>query len=387
MQLARMAAERGIDVHVVTNKNATLPRGANYIVHPVVDRWNWNAESHILSLCAELAPDVIDILFTGWMYDDHPMITLLPAKLKQRLPATHLCAHIESLGGVKRENAPLLDVAARWVQSHARGREDINYEYGSLIRDSDSVIFLNERDKDTICTQLPVGMSKFAILPPPPIMPIIPPLDEQRKGELRQELSLSDREPVIAFYGFIYPGKGLETLFAAISQLRGNRDPALVLIGGPPEQLVLDRAGRPNYVQELHELAKKLGIADCIVWAGYSETGSTRPSELLRVSDFCVLPFDDGLMMNNSSFSFAAGHGLPIISTHGERTEQLFVNRENILLVGRQDAGQLASAITELQDDAALRARIAGGAQALVEERFNWDKLMAETLRIWSEGP
>ena len=41
----------------------------------------------------------------------------------------------------------------------------------------------------------------------------------------------------------------------------------------------------------------------------------------LCAADICVLPFNVGVRLNNSSFAAAAAHGLPIVTTRGEMLE------------------------------------------------------------------
>src|SRR5262249_51996243 len=152
----------------------------------------------------------------------------------------------------------------------------------------------------------------------------------------------------IAYFGYLYPGKGIETLFQAVSPL-GSRSFRLVLIGGANE-VVLKEMKRPDYVAELKELAGRLGISDKVSWSGYYPTESDRASLYLRGADACALPFDAGVYLNNSSFAAAAAHGLPIVTTRGEIVEAPFRDRENVLLTPPKDPQALSAAIERLME-------------------------------------
>jgi glycosyltransferase involved in cell wall biosynthesis len=196
---------------------------------------------------------------------------------------------------------------------------------------------------------------------------------------------MEDREILLAYYGYVYPGKGLETLLSTVYQVAAQKkDVGLLIIGGLPDQRVLDRAGRRDYLDELKSSAETLTISQRLRWIGYSPASSELPSRLLRACDMCVLPFDNGVMLNNSSFSFAAMHGMPIVSTYGQHTENVFVNGQNALLLPPCHAVQLAQAIIKLAEDVSMKQKLSAGALALANERFSWQATVNDTIRFWS---
>ncbi|MGH9552962.1 MAG: glycosyltransferase [Terriglobales bacterium] len=311
LRLAELAADHSIEMHVLTTSRAQAqPTRSLLKIYPIANTWDWLEMKPLMAQLVALEPEVIDIHFTGWVYNDHPMITFLATEIRKQLPDTHICVHLESLGGVRRDKGNLLDVAVRWGASFMVGREGINYEYGSLMRDCHSVIFLNERDKIELARQFPETSDKGFLLPPPPIMPVSLPLSAGEIVDLREKHNVQNFEIVIAFYGYVYPGKGLETLFSALYHVVSKkREAGVLIIGGLPEQRVLDRSGKSNYLGDLKASLESLNLTQRVRWIGYAESSSVEPSRLLRASDICVLPFDAGLMLHNSSFSFAAMHG------------------------------------------------------------------------------
>jgi polysaccharide biosynthesis protein PslF len=252
------------------------------------------------------------------------------------------------------------------------------------VRDSDSLVFLNQRDLEQLTVLVPDLPKKALLAPPPPIMPVSPPLNDEEAGAVRAQYGMSTRDLVLAFYGYVYPGKGIETLLAAVQKVvQQNRNVGLFLAGGSPEPKSLERAGHPDYLQELQALAGS--IAERLCWIGYSQPNSDVPSKILRACDICVLPFDQGVMLNNSSFSFAAMHGIPIITTKGDHTESAFVHEQNALLLEPRNAALLAQEILRLADDPYRRQRLSAGALALAHDRFNWEKTVRATIQFWNE--
>ena len=97
----------------------------------------------------------------------------------------------------------------------------------------------------------------------------------------------------------------------------------------------------------------------------------------------CVLPFNDGVRLNNSSFAVAASHGLPIVTTLGDSLESPFLDGENVRLCLPKNPVALAAAITELAHSPDMRKRLAAGARRLAESHFSWDRTIDATLRTF----
>src|SRR5262249_51810549 len=215
---------------------------------------------------------------------------------------------------------------------------------------------------------------KTVLIPPPPLMRVSDPNDSVLRAKGRAKLPVSDNQLLLAYCGYLYPGKGVETLLAAFKLVVAKvENIRLVLIGGTPAML-LDSVHRPDYGEELRTLAKQLGVDDKVIWTGAYETDSEEPSMYLRAADFCVLPFDPGVYLNNSSFASCAEHALAIITTKGETLEPPFRDRENVILCPPKDAQALADAILALINDPQLRAQLAKNGYALAQELFSWPK-------------
>jgi glycosyltransferase involved in cell wall biosynthesis len=100
----------------------------------------------------------------------------------------------------------------------------------------------------------------------------------------------------------------------------------------------------------------------------------------LYAADVCVLPFDQGVMLNRSSLAVAAAHGLPIITTRGEHLESPFQDRKNVFLCRPKDPEDLARAISSTMENPDLVQDLRTGACQLAEDWFSWDKAVARTI-------
>ena len=84
MHLFRHLADAGCEVHLLTSAEAD-PRGNPRIYNAISD-WGWRAMPHILRCIRRVKPDAIMIMYVGWIYHSHPMITLLPTMVKRLFP-------------------------------------------------------------------------------------------------------------------------------------------------------------------------------------------------------------------------------------------------------------------------------------------------------------
>jgi len=354
-------------------------------VYPVMRRWSWAELPRLLKIARRCDPDVVNLHFQGAIYNDHPMITFAPTFMKKLRPKAKAVTHIEYPGGVHIERSPRSTRAVRRAVTHWAGVRDVDYGFGTILRDSDRIIILSDTHRAILEKHLAAVGDKCVLIPPPPIMPMCAERNGQARGRGRQMLQVSPHEFLIAYFGYIYPFKGIETLLRAFHIVARQRaDVRLVLIGGSNE-VMLRETNRPHYVQELKDLSQELNIAEKVIWTGYYPTGSDHASLYLRSADACVLPFDGGVYMNNSSFTAAAAHGLPIVTTKGEIAEPQIVGGKNVLLCPPKEPQSLASAIDSLISNSELRRQLSDGALELAREWFSWDEAIKRTVRTFRE--
>src|SRR5262249_24104202 len=153
----------------------------------------------------------------------------------------------------------------------------------------------------------------------------------------------------------------------------------LLMIGGG-NQVMLDHFNLPRYTEELKELAAALHIADKIIWTGYYPSDSDLPSVFLWAADACVLPFDSGAYMNNSTTAAAAAHALPIITTRAPIVEHQLIDKQNVLLFPPKDDAALASALELVISSSDARQQLRRGAVALSREWFGWEGALTRTI-------
>lgn len=385
MRLASELSARGMQVSVLGPQTARDLAPSDFRILPEIDRWNWSAMNKILEQIRALKPDVVDIIFTGWIYEHHPMVTFLPTFIHRVDPSIKVITHLESLGGVKRSQSKFLTAACRAICSFVVGRNGLGYEYGSLLRDSDGVIFLGDRDRDDLIAAELAVPEKSVVIPPPPIMPLAPPFTFEQRQRRRDIFAIGPEQFLLSFFGYVYPGKGIEFIFGAMKHLiSSGRKVKLMIVGDAPEQAVLKGSGRPDYMDEMKAMCQGLGLSDHVVWIGYAPYGSTSHSEHLHLADCCVLPFKDGVNQHNSSFWFTAAHKLPIVTTYGATTEAIFQDERNVMFCQAADALSTAACITKLIDNVELRTALGREIGKVAEEQISWSRCIDDTIAMYN---
>ena len=375
-------AESGMEVHVVTSciENVKLDPSMN--VYPAMPNWSWLGLPRLLRLARRIKPDVINLHFTGLIYGNHPMITFALSFLKRRHPRARVVTLIEyptpvNIDHLSRVSMFVYRVAARWI-----GTKDIDQGYGSILRDSDRVIVLSGAHSSSLGKHLAGVESKCVLIPPPPLFRTSAEPDDVARKRGRARLGVAPTEFLLMYYGYVYPQKGIETLLAAFRLVTSRIDKVRLAIVGGGNEVILKNAGRPQYVEELEEMTAQMGISDRVVWTGYCPNNEA--PDYFNGADSCVLPFNIGVYLNNSSFSAAAAHGLPIITTKGEIVEPVFKHEDNVMLCPPEDPEALASAILAVVTNPELQKRLREGARRLSGEWLSWDRAMERTIEAFT---
>jgi glycosyltransferase involved in cell wall biosynthesis len=383
MALCQHLARGGHAVSVVTTRAPNVTTDPLIRLHPVMERWDWKEQARLLEIAREERPDVINLHFHGEIYNDQPMITLAPSVLKRTLPGVRFVTHIEWPVPIRRvATGPWTQLVRAGVALRA-GARGAPYGYGSILSASDRVIILSETHRAMLAPYDAAAAARCMLIPPPSI----PRFHKEEEGEARRRgreaLGVPPDAFLLAYFGYVYPNKGVETLLRAFAAVAARRPTVRLAVVGGTNEVVLKTAGRPRYAEELREMARDLGVADRVAWTGYVPGETDDLSRYLRAADAAVLPYDSGAFMNNSSLAAATAHGLPTVTTRGEVLEAPLVGGVNVLLCPPKDPSAVAAAVESLIDSPELRGRLRQGALGLAREWFSWDRLLERTLEAF----
>jgi glycosyltransferase involved in cell wall biosynthesis len=377
--LCQQLVARGLEVHVLTSRGRGIEE-PGIAVHPLMDDWSWSEAPRLRRFLKASAPDVVYLMYLGWTYNFQFMSTFIPTIARNAVPDATIVTRFENVGGGGAHANSLTSKLIRKVVATLDRSGRVDYQFGTLLRDSDSIILLSSLH-ERVFESIAPGVGRKCVLIPPPANMCMSPDDDESRARGRRLLGASGDDFLLAYIGFIYPGKGLETLLQAFQHVASQRrNVRLAIIGGA---LAREFPDQPSFFEKLQDMADDLGIASHVVWTGEYRWDDDLASTYLRAADACILPFDTGVKLNNSSFSSAAAHGRPIITTTHPDLEPQFVDGQNVLLCRPQVPEVMAAAIETVIDDPVLGRRLGDGATRLAEEWYSWESAMDKTLGLF----
>lgn len=372
-QLSQALGASGADVHVLTRVEAggdhlrTPAAAYEPTVYPLLERTDWQLWGHTLRLMRELRPDVVHIQYQPAAYGLHPAINFLPWRLRLLRGRPRVLTTCHDL------RVPYLFPKAgalRWQAVLA------------LLRGSDAGVITNPADWLRLA-----GTGPASRLLPIPIGSNIacrPPADFDRDRQ-RSRWGVGPDAWLLAYFGFLNPGKGGETLIRALAGLaRAGRPAHLLMVGG-----TVGSSDPTNqaYLARIEALIGELGLDDRVHWTGF--TSAEEVSANLLAADCAVLPYREGASLRHGSLMAALAHGLPIVSTQLPTVVReaaghfpILQDGASALLVPPDDPAQVAEAVTRLMADQALRSRLAQAALDLSRE-FRWEAIAQRHLEAY----
>jgi glycosyltransferase involved in cell wall biosynthesis len=370
VHLAGRLAARGLDVHVLTERGSISPPAAPFRVHPRMRTWSWTDLPRLVRTVRRHAPDVVLLVYHADLYHGHPMPTFIPTVAKRLLSGSRVVTLFEDAQPADPLDHGLGVRAIRKTLALWAGSTGVDWGLGTLLRDSDRLIMVSDRVRRRLVNRRPDAETKSVVIPTPAIMPMAAEGREAARRDMRAVLGLHPADILLVYLGYLYPGKGVETLLEALPSVRsGGHRLHLLVVGGT---LAASRA----YAAGLRDRAARLGIAAQVTWTGGYAWESEMPSQALSAADLCVLPFDEGVCLHSTSLAAAATHGLPIITTHGDGLETALRHGANVYLCPPKDPLALARAIETLLGDGRLRTQIGAGAEALAAAWYDWERVI-----------
>lgn len=176
----------------------------------------------------------------------------------------------------------------------------------------------------------------------------------------RSEFGIGDDRPLVGMVASFRPRKGAEYLIHAMPAVLREASGAVLCMIGHGEWV----EGK-DYLEELRALARRLGVAEAVIFAGFRRDIPQVLSEL----DVLVLP---SLFGEGSSLTVleAMGLGCPVIATATEGNIELVEDGVTGILVPPADHAALAEAIVSLLADRQRAERMGEAARSRVREKF-----------------
>jgi glycosyltransferase involved in cell wall biosynthesis len=183
----------------------------------------------------------------------------------------------------------------------------------------------------------------------------------------RQKLGITNDTLLITFVGRLIYAKGVQDLVRAFAKI-GDVVPKtkLLIVGDGP------------YRANLERLARQSGHDSDILFLG--QKNQVEVIDILSATDIFVNPsYSEGLP---TSVMEAASIGLPIIATDIGGTREIIVDHETGILAKTGDTRQLEEKLQELLFNMNLREKLGENARMFVEQKFHWDKITQDWVKL-----
>lgn len=263
-------------------------------IHPIMNDWTLKEASVILKKIQEINPDIIHIQYPTTAYKRNILINFLPILLRIKRYKIIVTLHEYSYRS-------LFGKLRIWPNIIA----------------SNKIIVVDPIYKDDILKNFMFRKKKIEFIN---IGSNIPKsnISKEKRNNIRKNIIGDDNFYLMSYFGFINETKGIPSIIEAMNVLKNNNNlfTKLLLIGELDKNNV--------YHEYLLNLIENYNLNDYIQITGYLE--ESKVADYLSISDFCILPYTDGLSIKNGSFLAAYQEGLPVITTKPDNNTLKFGN-------------------------------------------------------------
>ena len=314
----------GYEVSVLTSADPLVnpDMACGYEVFPSMENWDLLSAYR---LCREIISHKSDIVhiqnptikYTGWRSG---IMSVVAPMLKKMQPSIRLV--------VTQHDIAIGEPLMRW-------------RYYPLFCAADAVIVSNSRDYQAVIAQ---GIEPKKVYRAPVSAHFkMHDRTEESKFLARKKFQISPEVVVIAYFGFVHPGRKIDVLLRALSILKKRMEVHGIIIGAAA-------TGSETYYQQCQQLADQLGLSDQMTWTGYA--GSEEVADGLAVADVFVSLLERGADLRNTSVISAILAQLPVVTTCNERYyRDAELDKMGCRYVSPDDPGAVAKEIEEMLKD------------------------------------
>ena len=190
-----------------------------------------------------------------------------------------------------------------------------------------------------------------------------------------------DRQ-VLATFGLISPGKGIETAIAAMPAIIERHPEALYVVAGQTHPEVSKLHGE-EYRLSLERLARDLDLGDHVIFDDRFLTVEDLAS-MLSATTIYLTPYISREQIVSGALTFAIVAGCPTVSTPYFYAEDLLASGAGVL-VPFDDRDALAGAVNDLLDDPERLEQMRRTARAVGHE-LAWPQVGRQTAEVLREA-
>ena len=346
--LADGLAEKN-EVIIVTSKLKGVKSESKNKFHVIreIDKWGGLDLFHILSICKNFSPELVIIQYVSFMYGRggiNLIFPLLSILLRIRYRVFTMLHELFTPFGHSIKTFLMSLVQRLMLFFLIIGSDRIGVSIKVWERVLKRFFFWRKGD--------------FRWIPIPSNIEI------STKTHIPEKLQGFNKKPLLAFFGSLHITKIVEFLTASLDALvKKGYDSGLLIIGQ-------DEKAISDYLKELPYYLKER-----IFCTGYCNSDDV--SQYLLASDIFLLPLIDGISSRRTTLMAALNHGLPVVSTSGFLTDDIFLIEDFTLLSQSTDKSLFVANVVRMADDEKLRDAIGKKGREAYEKYFS-KRLMIE---------
>jgi glycosyltransferase involved in cell wall biosynthesis len=230
----------------------------------------------------------------------------------------------------------------------------------TVLRRGDTLIVHSEQDRYRLLALLP--QARVVKAHHPTYAELVDRVDPERVVALRRELAIPSGGPVLLFFGFVRPYKGLEYLIQALPRIRERLPAHLLVVGEFWSPL--------EYYQGF---AREFGVDEQVTFVDrYVPNEAIQP--YFALADLVVLPYVSATQSGVVQLAF--GCQQPVVTTRVGGLHEVVHDGVNGLIVPPQDSDGLADAVVRFFTEPVgerIRAHMAEGRD---RQSFSWQDLV-----------
>ena len=337
------------EVIIVTSKLKGVKSESKNKFHVIreIDKWGGLDLFHILSICKNFSPELVIIQYVSFMYGRgginlaFPLLSIL---LRIRYRVFTMLHELFTPFGLPIKTFLMSLVQRLMLFFLIIGSDRIGVSIKVWERVLKRFFFWRKGD--------------FRWIPIPSNIEI------STKTHIPEKLQGFNKKPLLAFFGSLHITKIVEFLTASLDALvKKGYDSGLLIIGQ-------DEKAISDYLKELPYYLKER-----IFCTGYCNSDDV--SQYLLASDIFLLPLIDGISSRRTTLMAALNHGLPVVSTSGFLTDDIFLIEDFTLLSQSTDKDLFVTNVVKMADDEKLRDAIGKKGREAYEKYFS-KRLMIE---------
>ena len=224
--------------------------------------------------------------------------------------------------------------------------KDLEKNVKNLVSLAKLVTVMTQSSSDLLSNTYGVPLDKIKVIPHGTHL-----VKHQEKSFLKEKYHVSDRK-VIATFGFLGPGKSIETTLDALPEIIKKHPTIMFFIVGKTHPTLFNSEG-DAYKDFLQQKVTDLQLENHVSFIN-KFVPLTELLEYLQLSDCYVFTSKDPNQAVSGTFSYAVSCGCPIISTPIPHAKEV-LQQGNGVLFDFGNSKQLSEKVNELLNNNALR--------------------------------